>query len=496
MTKHKTRRTRESPAGGRLSGTRAAKRPRRSYFPVVGVGASAGGLEAFTRFLSSLPRKTGMAFLLVQHLDPTHPSLLPGLLAKVTALPVIEMADGMPVKPDHVYVIPPNVDAALVNGILQFTPRGDAHALHLPVNCLLHSLARDRQSRAIGVILSGAGADGALGITAIRAAGGMTFAQEETSARHTGMPHSAISTGCVDLVLPPEEIARALGRGDFRTRHRPATVPAASLVSEDDYGKIIGALRAAYGVDFSQYRDTTIKRRIARRMALQKQETLAQYVRFTEAHPEEITSLYRDTLINVSSFFRDPEVFEAIKADVFPRIVKGKSPQTPIRIWVPGCAAGQEAYSLAMVLLEVLDSGTDRPPIQIFGTDINDPVAIDAARSGLYPRKIEAEVSPQRLGRFFTREEGGYRISKEIREMCVFARQNIAADPPFSRLDLISCRNLLIYLSASLQKRIFPTFHYALNPGGYLVLGTSETVGSFTDLFEPLSKKHTIYRSR
>ena len=469
------------------------ERPQGHHFPVVGIGASAGGLEAFTNLLAQLPAQTGMAYVLVQHLDPTHVSQLAELLSKVTRLPVTEVTDGMEIVPDHVYVIPPNRNMAIARGVLRLTPRGEAHNQHLPLDTFFRSLAADQQNRAIGVILSGTGSDGSLGLAEIKAVGGITFAQDAQSARFPAMPLNAINSGCIDFVLSPDEIARELGRVARHDYLSP--IPAAeSETGSDDFQKTLAVLRSATGVDFSHYRDTTIRRRISRRMAIHRKETLADYVQFLEETAPEADALYHDILINVTSFFRDPEVFEALRETVLPGIVAGKSPETPIRIWVPGCSTGQEAYSLAITLLEFLDQRPIRPPIQIFGTDINDLASIEKARVGRYPHSIESGVSPERLRRFFTKEEGGYRVGKSIRDMCVFARQNVAADPPFSRLDLISCRNLLIYLGGPLQKRVIPTFHYALNPGGYLLLGAAETIGRFTDLFTPADKKHNIYR--
>ena len=465
----------------------------RSLCPVVGIGASAGGLEAFRQLLSHLPEKTGLAFVLIQHLDPAHQSQLTSLLSRVTHLPISEVTDGMAVEPDHVYVIPPNVLMAIKEGMLRLTRRAEAAVPPLPVDFFFRSLAIECQSHAIGVVLSGTGSDGSLGLTEIKAAGGITFAQDEDSAGYPMMPQSAVASGCVDFVLPPDRIARELAQIGQHPYPRANPGPQGEAEAESNFGKILLRLRAATGVDFSDYRDTTIKRRIARRMALHKHESLPEYMRFLQSNLGEIEALYRDMLINVTSFFRDPDVFEAVKTTVFPQIVKGKSQEHPVRIWVPGCSTGQEAYSLAMALLEFLDQSAAPPAIQIFGTDINDGAAIEKARPGTYPPSIEAEVSPGRLRRFFSKVDGGYRISKSIRDLCVFARQDVTADPPFSRLDLISCRNLLIYLSPTLQQRIIPTFHYALNPGGFLLLGPSETVGKFTDLFGQADRPHNIY---
>ena len=482
----------KAPASTGVTAAPANADGRAGLFAVVGVGASAGGLEAFAQLLAHLPEKTGMAFVLVQHLDAAQDSHLTELLSKSTRLPVHEATAGMAVSPDGVYVIPPNTNMAIVGGILQLTPRADATGPHRPLDFFFRSLAADRSSRAIGVLLSGNGSDGSIGLAEIKAAGGLTFAQDEKSAHFPAMPLNAIKNGCVDYILRPDEIAHELariGRHPYLSAAPAARgAPDSSPQADDVFHSILALLRAATGVDFRQYRDTTIKRRIGRRMVLQKKEAWTDYLRFLEASPPELSALYRDILISVTSFFRDPDVFDAIKTTIFPEIIKDKSSEVPIRIWIPGCSTGQEAYSLAMVLLEFLDDQPVRPPVQIFGTDVNDMAAIEKARLGLYPYSIESEISPERLRRFFTREVSGYRIAKPIRDMCVFARQNVVGDPPFSKLDLISCRNLLIYLSEALQKRVIPTFHYALNPGGFLVLGTAESVGRFSDLF---SLKHS-----
>jgi two-component system, chemotaxis family, CheB/CheR fusion protein len=443
-----------------------------------------------------LPDNTGMAFVLVQHLDPKHESSLSELLAKVTRMPVVEAVKGLAVRPDEIYVIPPNTTLSIAHGVLQLTPRGEARGPHLPIDHFFKSLAVDRETSAIGVILSGTGTDGTLGLEEIKAAGGITFAQDEQSAKFAGMPQSAIRSGCVDRVLSSEEIARELiriGQHPYVTpgeteEHAPVAAP-----DEAHFKKILAVLRFSSGVDFGAYRDTTIKRRILRRMVLNTDESLADYARRLESDSAEINALYQDILINVTSFFREPETFEALKQSVFPQILNGKKPNTPIRIWSPGCSTGQEAYSLAMVLSEFLDDKAVKPAIQIFASDLSDTVSLHKAREGIYPENIEAEVSPERLRRFFTKQDSNYQINKAIRDLCVFAKHNVATDPPFSHLDLISCRNLLIYLAAPLQKRVIPTFHYALNPVGFLILGASETVGSFTDLFGMLDHKQRLY---
>lgn len=448
------------------------------------------------QLLRHLPADTGMAFVLVQHLDPKHESQLTSLLSKATSMPVLEAQDQLAVSPNHVYVIPPNTSMSIHQGMLRLAARPQTHALHLPIDEFFRSLAEDHQSQAIGVVLSGTGSDGTLGLGEIKGVGGIAFAQDGKSAKYSSMPLSAIQSGSVDAVLSPEQIAGELARIGHHAYLRPvppATEAASPVEAEDDYRRIVALLRSSTRVDFTDYRDTTIRRRIARRMAVQKLDALGDYRRYLEGNPAEVEALYRDILINVTSFFRDPEVFEALKAQVFPEITKDKSPEVPIRIWAPGCSTGQETYSLAMALVEFLDERALRLPIQIFGTDISDTASVEVAREGLYPANIESQVSPERLRRFFVKEGSGYRIGKVIRDMCLFAKQNVAADPPFSKVDLISCRNLLIYLSGPLQQRIIPTFHYALNVPGFLLLGASESIGRFTDLFSPADSRSRIF---
>src|SRR5262245_2988564 len=468
-----------------------------SPFPIVAIGASAGGLEAFRQLLSGLPKDSGMAFVLVQHLAPQHESRLKDLLSKATSIPVAEANNGMQVEPDHVYIIPPNSNMAISRGVLEVTPRNDTRGPHLPIDFLFRSLAEEQQSRAIGVVLSGTGSDGTLRLAEIKAVGGITFAQDERTAIHPGMPSSARDSGCADFVLSPEEIAKRLldlGNHPYLAPTPPGEEP--KQEPEDYFRRILSTVRQVMGVDFSLYRSTTIRRRIMRRMALHSQQSLDEYVKRLEKDRDEVDALYHDLLINVTSFFRDPDVFEALKEVVFPELSKNKPPSEPFRIWVPGCSTGQEAYSIAMALLEFYDSRPVRPAMQIFATDLSDQTALERARAGVYPESIEAEVSPERLRRFFKKEAHIYRIDKSIRDACVFARQNVTADPPFSHLDLISCRNVLIYLANPLQKRVLPTFHYALDIPGFLVLGAAESIGEYTDLFEAVDRVPRIYSKR
>ncbi len=463
-----------------------------SPFPIVGIGASAGGLEAFTQFLAHLPAQTGMAFVLIQHLDPHHESRLTDLLGRATHMPVIEGSHGLAVAPDHVYIIPPNATMAIAHGLLQVIVRGEAPGPHLPVDHFLRALAQKQQTQAIGVVFSGTGSDGTLGLLEIKSVGGITFAQEPGSARHGGMPQSAIGSGAVDFVLPPEGIARRLAEIGNHPYLAPGPVEAPPPESEDHFRRVLGAVKAATGVDFCHYRDTTIRRRVVRRMALHGQSSLAAYAKRLEQDALEVDALCRDILINVTSFFRDPALFEALKTSVFPEILKAK-PADTLRLWVPGCSTGQEAYSLAIALWEFFDDKPLRRPFQIFATDLSDPGSLDRARAGLYPESIEAELTPERLHRFFMKEDHLYRINKAIRDSCIFSRQNLTADPPFSRVDLISCRNVLIYMDPELQRRVLPAFHYALNVPGFLVLGSSETVGNHNGLFEAMDRVNKIY---
>ena len=475
-----------------------AEKDGHSPFPVVGIGASAGGLEAFSGLLAALPVDTGMAFLIVQHLDPTHESKLAELLARTTSMAVVQASSGLRVEPNRVYVIPPATDMALAHGAIVLKPREPSAIPHLPVDYLFRSLAEEQQGRAIGVVLSGTGSDGTLGLCEIKAVGGITFAQDEASAGHAGMPTSAAESGCVDFVQPVAEIARSLGEIAAHPYLHPQKL-AEKLEegqAEGAFKRVLRTIRSAKGVDFSLYRDTTIRRRVLRRMALHRTDGIVTYARRVESDPDEANALYHDLLINVTSFFRDAAVFEVLKQRVYPAMMKNRPPSTPIRVWVPGCSTGQEAYSIAMTLVEFLDDKPVRPPIQIFATDLTDQTTLDKARSGVYPETIEAEVTAERLRRFFRKEDHVYRIDKALRDLCVFARQNVAADPPFSHVDVISCRNVLIYLSSPLQKRVLPMFHYALNPTGFLVLGPAESLGESADLFDPFDRDAKVYAKK
>ena len=464
-------------------------------FPIVGIGASAGGLEAFIELLKHLPADTGMAFVLVQHLAPQHESMLTEVLSRATRLPVAEVTEGLEVLPNHVYVIPPNTNMAIEDNTLRLLPRTSHRGVQMPIDYFLASLAEDRKDRAIGVILSGTASDGTLGLKAIKAEGGFTFAQDE-SAKYDSMPRSAIAAGYVDYVLSPQEIAKELTRIGQHPYVAPAKTAAKALpLPDDDLGKIFVWLRSATGVDFSHYKKATIIRRIKRRMVLRHIDSLSEYVAGLQNNRAELDALYRDILINVTSFFREPETFETLQRDVFPRLLADRPPEAPLRFWVPACSTGEEAYSIAMCALEFLRERESPVGLQIFATDISDP-ALEKARAGKYTEGEANEVGPERLERFFTRADGGYQVNKSVRDLCVFARQNIINDPPFSRLDLISCRNLLIYLDGSLQTKLLPIFHYSLRSQGFLVLGRSEGANEFSDLFTLIDRKGRIFAKK
>src|SRR5246500_5554090 len=459
-------------------------------FPVVGIGASAGGLDAFTQFLEGVEADTGMAFVLIQHLAPNHPSSLAEIVSRATRLPVTEGQNESPVLPNHIYVIPPGWDMIIVSGKLKLSARV-AHGQHRPIDLFLHSLAEDRKHLAIAVVLSGTGTDGTIGLQAIKAEGGITFAQD-VSAQHQSMPRSAIASGCVDFVLSPIEIGHEITR---IARSRLVALSPSSEEAMNNLSDVVKILHAATGIDFSHYKPTTLRRRIARRMVLRKTERFTDYANYLRRHPHEVEDLYQDILIHVTRFFRDPESYEALKTEVFPELVKNKSPDRPVRIWSLGCSTGEEAYSLAIALTEFAESIGIRLPAQIFATDLNE-ASVQKARTGAYPKHAAQDISAERLHRFFYEVDGKYRITKSIREICVFSKHNVLADPPFARIDLISCRNLLIYLEPVLQQYLMPVLRYALNPNGFLWLGASETIGSYRDLFEVKDPKHKIYVKR
>jgi two-component system CheB/CheR fusion protein len=465
-------------------------------FPVVGIGASAGGLEALEQFLRHVPDRSGMAFVVIQHLDPTHKGTMVELLQRATRMNVLQAADLLQVEPDKVYVIPPGKDMSILHGVLHLLPQQMPRGLNLPIDFFFRSLAEDQQERSIGVVLSGMGSDGTLGLRAIKEKAGVGFAQSLTSAKFDGMPRSAIDAGLADVVAPVEELP---GKIIAYREHAPYIAqPHAETLEEKALPaleKVFILLRAQTGNDFSLYKKSTIHRRIARRMGLHQIDKINNYVHYLRENTREIELLFRELLIGVTSFFRDPAAWDFLRNNSLSALLASRPSGTVIRAWVPGCSTGEEAYSLAMVFREALEAlkAPKNLTLQVFATDL-DRDAIEKARLGVYPANIVADVSAERLRRFFVEEERGYRVGKEIREMVVFAPQNIIMDPPFTRLDILSCRNLLIYLAPELQKKLIPLFHYSLNPGGILFLGSAETVGTFTGLFVPADGKQRVYR--
>lgn len=460
---------------------------------VVGIGASAGGLEAFEQFFPAVPAATGLAFVVVQHLDPTKTGILPELIGRMTPMPVAEAEDGMAIEPDHVYVVPPNRYLTVEEGRLRLRELQGGTHVQMSVDALFRSLAEDQRDRAVAVVLSGMGTDGTLGIAAVKEQFGLVLVQEPTSAPFDGMPHSAVGTGLPDYVAPAGELPGLLLEHIEREQ---AIAPAREPSSEETCARILALLRSRTGHDFSLYKANTVRRRIQRRMAVHRIERLAGYLEYLRENQGEVVLLFRELLIGVTQFFRDPEAWDVLRDRVLPELLLQRPPDAPFRAWVPGCSTGEEAFSLAIVLLEALDAtGEDRGvEVQVFATDI-DAQAIAAARQAVYPPNIEADVSPERLARFFSRQEdGSYRVRKEARELVVFAEQDVVADPPFTRLDLLCCRNLLIYFSPELQQRVLPVFHYSLLPGGILFLGSAETVGAAAGRFETVDPKWKIYR--
>ena len=474
-------------------------------FAIVGIGASAGGLEAFEQFFRALPQHSGLAYVLVSHLDPSHVSLLTEILQRSTALPVIEAQDQLVVEPDHVYVIPPNREMAIFHGRLQLSTPATPRGQRLPIDDFLASLGDDQGPRAVGIILSGTGNDGTQGMRRIQANGGLTLVQEPASAKYDGMPTSAIVAGCASQVLAVPDMPAALLAAERQRVRRgslplaqPTPLPPPAGLPASGINRLLMQLRSATGHDFSSYKQSTIGRRIERRMAQHDLTDIGVYQRYLKENPAEMQALFKELLINVTSFFRDPEAFAALKDDILPQLLAGKPEDYVFRVWVAGCASGEEAYSIAILLREAIDqlaeSHQSTFSTQIYATDLDDD-AIATARAGHYPLNIAADVSPERLRRFFTRDESGFRVKNEIREMVVFAVQNVIKDPPFTKLDLLSCRNLMIYLEPDLQNRLIPTFHYALKPGGMLLLSSSESIGNHTELFTAVNRKWKIYRA-
>jgi two-component system CheB/CheR fusion protein len=465
-------------------------------FPIVGIGSSAGGLEALELFFSNVPPDTHMAFVIIQHLSPRHKSIMADILMKYTPMNVLQMEDGQQIKPNCVYLNPPDKNVAILNRRLHLMEPTETHGVNLPIDCFFRSLSEDQAEKAICIILSGTATDGTLGLKAIKGEGGMAMVQDPDSAKYAGMPSSAIATGLVDFILPVEKIPVELVR---YVQHpyieRSESTGTAKQQFRSCVQRILILIRTSTGHDFSNYKQTTIRRRIERRMAVHQLENIEKYETYLKRTVAEIDILFKDLLISVTSFFRDADAFEVLKVKVIPELIKNKYPENPLRIWVAGCATGEEAYSIAIVLAEVMDKLKKQINIQIFASDI-DNEALDFARMAVYPDSIAADVSSGRLNRFFFKDENNYRVKKQIRDMVVFANQNLIKDPPFSRLDLVSCRNLLIYMEPVLQKKILPLFHYTLTHNGILFLGTSESIGDFSHLFSPLSSKWKIFRHK
>jgi two-component system CheB/CheR fusion protein len=493
----------EDPDGAEAVSGEPVELSQQSSLPylVAAIGASAGGLKAYIDLISNLTTDTGMCFILVPHLAAEHESQLVSILSRYTSLPVSEVQQGVRPEPNHIYVLPPNRGLSIRGGILSLEPRLESDRIPRPIDHFFKSLAYDQKSQAIGVMLSGTNADGAAGLKVIKGEGGIAIVQEPASAQFEEMPRSGIAADHVDLIVPPAEIAHELIRLGRQFRE-PSLQPLGngSMRAEDEqpFAKILVMLRSLSGIDFRLYKPTTLRRRMARRMMLIKVDRLADYLRILQGSPQELRDLQDDLLINVTRFFRDADVFDVFKREIVPRIIAnrstgdGRAATQQIRVWAAGCSTGEEVYSIAMCLLEILSGDASEPSIQIFGTDASED-AIEKARLGIYPETITSEVSPDRLRRFFSKVDQGYQIAKRVRDLCIFARQNLCNDPPFSRLDLISCRNVLIYLGSDIQRSIISTFNYALRPNGYLLLGNSESLRDHSELFVPADRRNKFY---
>jgi two-component system CheB/CheR fusion protein len=463
-------------------------------FPIVGIGASAGGLEALEQFLAQVHVGSGIAYVIVQHLDPTHKGIMAELLQRATAMKVIQVKERTPVQADHVYVIPPNKDMSILHGVLHLFDPTAPRGLRLPIDFFLRSLAQDQRERSIGVILSGMGSDGTLGLRAIKEHAGVVLVQEPSSAKYDSMPRSAIDAGLADIVAPVAELPAKLVAYLKRSPLLNRTEEVLEEKAQSGLEKAVLLLRSHTGHDFSLYKKNTLYRRIERRMGLHQIDKMPAYIRYLQENSQELDLLFKELLIGVTNFFRDPAVWEQLCKEVLPELIASRPQNHTLRAWVPGCSTGEEAYSMAMVLKEAVDEVNPKGhfTVQVFATDL-DRDAIDKARLGFFPENIVADVSPERLKRFFIKEDRGYRVRKEIREMVIFATQDLIMDPPFTKLDILSCRNLLIYLAPEMQKKIIPLFHYSLSPGGILFLGSAESVGSFTHLFSAISGKARLF---
>ncbi len=465
-------------------------------FPLIAIGESAGGLEAMEQFFEPVPPECGAAFIVVQHLDPTQAGMLVELLQRCTTLTVVQVSDGMRIEPNHVYVIPPAADLQVLHDVLHLSEPNQARGLRLPIDIFFRSLADDRGADSIAVVLSGMGSDGTLGLRAIKEQAGAGFVQAPESAKFDSMPRSAIDSDLADSVAPADQlygkIAEYLRHIPTVARREEHELSASDRIAVE---KVVLLLRTQTGHDFSQYKLSTLSRRIKRRMGLHHLKGVNEYVRYVRENPPEGQLLFRELLIGVTSFFRDPDVWDQVRTEMLPELLSAKPSGEAVRAWVTACSTGEEAYSLAIAFREACDAlgGAKPPPVMIFATDL-DPDAIARARVGFFPLNIAADVPPSLLQRYFVQSDRGYRVVKEVREMVVFATQNMLMDPPFTKLDLITCRNLLIYLTAELQRKVMPLFHYSLLPGGVLLLGSSETIGSATEMFLPVAGKARLFR--
>ena len=469
--------------------------PANVSFPIVGIGASAGGLEALEQFLKHVPEQSGMAFVIVQHLDPTHQGILTELLQRTTSMRVIQVKDRTPVQPDHVYVIPPNKDMSILHGVLHLLAPAAPRGLRLPIDYFFRSLAQDQQEHSVGVILSGMGSDGTLGLRAIKEKTGVVLVQEPATAKFDGMPRSAIGAGLADIVAPADELPERI---ITYLQHTPLIARTEATLEEKTQStleKVVILLRNHTGNDFSFYKRNTLYRRIERRMGIHQIAKMAGYVRYLQENSQELDLLFKELLIGVTNFFRDSAAWDQLRDQAIPALLASRTPGQALRAWVPGCSTGEEAYSLAIVLKEAVEETKPKAKftIQIFATDL-DKDAIEKARQGVFPANIAADISEKRLKRFFSKEENGYQVRKEIREMVIFAPQNLIMDPPFTKLDILSCRNLLIYLTPEVQKKLIPLFHYSLLPGGILFQGSAETIGDFTALFATMGGKSRLFQ--
>jgi two-component system CheB/CheR fusion protein len=465
-----------------------------SGFPIVGLGASAGGLEALELFFTHMPPEAGIAFVIIQHLYPKHKSIMDELLKRRTTMRVLQAQDGITLEPNSVYLNQPDKDIAIFNGKFQLTDPVKTHRVRLPINHFFRSLAEDQGENSICIILSGSGSDGTLGLKEIKGSGGMVMVQNPEQAQYDSMPRSAIETGLVDYVLPAEKMPKEL-IGYIKQPYVRGYKIGIGAEHLDAIQKVLMLVRSKTGHDFSHYKQNTVHRRVERRMALHKIADILNYVRYLKETPAEVDALFKDLIIEVTSFFRDPEAFEVLGEKIIPALVEHKKPDSAVRVWVPGCATGEEAFSLAMLFQEAMDRLNKHLNVQIFATDLNKET-IEKARTAHFPEGISADISSARLGRFFIKEGGGYRVKKTLRDMVVFAVQNLISDPPFSKLDLVSCRNVLIYMDSVLQKKVIPLFHYTLNQNGYLFLGSSETIGEFSGLFSPVDTKWKIFQRK